>query len=561
MTRPGLRWSMIAAALGLSAWMFHGCGSRLASGGDATETGNARVAGQLVKEDGLPVAGAEVLILNADFNPIHGGAVPDSQKDTTDGEGRYRFTKLEAGDYNLQFNDPERRIRSFVYGVKLAEDSVIVPKDTLHAPGAMSIPLPETLDSGVGYVYVPGTTFRARVDSEIRITGKVFLDSLPQGLMSSVIYTKGEGDSRPIVLATDVPIRKSEVTYVSAYAAWPQSARLVLNTTGTGIAITEGQRDFPLLVRLTAPGFDFSKAAAGGADLRFSRPDGMPLSREIETWDAQAGKADIWVRVDTVKAGNASQHINMHWGKPDAASGRMRPVFDSLAGFAGVWHLSEDAADTITDGLYKDATGAGSDGDDRIRNVSRTGAIGAGHGLDSGDYIESPKVSTGLKLKSKFTVSLWYRTTGRKLGPSGGEMMNVGDNYGLRVYRDTVLHLWYWPPNPPVGSKTDWYYVNIKGTDFNDGNWHLVTGTFDGSALRLYVDGKEAVNAPAPDVVGFQFPLNLTLGKHGNGKSGYEFEGGLDEAQIHSAVRDADWIRLTYGNQKPGSGFPAMIQP
>ena len=149
----------------------------------------------------------------------------------------------------------------------MAADSVIVPKDTLHAPGAMSVPLPETLDSGVGYVCIPGTTFRVRVDSEIRITGKVLLDSLPQGLMPSVVYTKGDVDSRPIVLATDVPVHKSKVTYLSAYAAWPKSAKLVLNTTGTGIVISKDQRDFPLLVRLSAPDFDFSKAAAGGADL------------------------------------------------------------------------------------------------------------------------------------------------------------------------------------------------------------------------------------------------------------------------------------------------------
>ncbi|MDQ3003290.1 MAG: DUF2341 domain-containing protein [Fibrobacterota bacterium] len=559
MTLPGLRKIFFAATLGLSAWMFHGCGSKVALGGDATETGNARVAGQVVKGDGLPIAGVEVFILTSDFNPVNGGAVPDSQKDTTDEDGRYRFTRLEAGSYNMQFHDQSGRTRSLVYGIKLAADSVIVPKDTLHAPGVMSVPLPETLDSGLGYVYIPGTTFRARVNSEIRITGKVLLDSLPQGLMPTVVYTKGDEDSRPIVLATDVAIRKSEVTYVNSFATWSKSAKLVLNTTGTGIAISKDQRDFPLLVRLSAPGFDFSKAAAGGADLRFSRQDGMPLSREIETWDARAGKADVWVRVDTVRAGSASQFINMHWGKQDASSGRMRPVFDTVAGFAGVWHLSEEAADTTANGLFKDATGAGSHGNDRVKSISRAGIIGAGHGLDSGDYIESPKVSTSLMLDSSFTISLWYKTTGKKFGYLGGELMNVGDNYGLRVYKDSILHLWFWPPDPPSGSKVAWFEISVKGTAFNDGNWHLVTGTFDGSVLRLYVDGDEAVNRAAPGVVGFQFPLNFTFGKHGNGKLGHEFEGGLDEAQVHSIARDADWIRMSFGNQRTGSGFPAMV--
>ncbi|MDB5103438.1 MAG: hypothetical protein JWP91_1127 [Fibrobacteres bacterium] len=560
LSRPSSPAGFLAALPAVMAiWLFYGCGEKVALGGDATETGNARVAGQVVMEDGLPKMGAEVTILPSDFNPVSGGAVPDSQKDTTDANGRYRFTRLEPGRYNIQVDHKGSRTRSFVYGIKLAADSVILPEDTLHAPGAMSVPLPETRDSGVGYIYIPGTTFRVRINSEIRIEGRVLLDSVPQGLMPEVVYTKGDADSKPIVIATDVPVRKSEITYVNAYATWPGSAKLDLNASATGVPVARDLRDFPLLVRLSAPAFDFSKAAAGGADLRFAKPDGTPLAREIESWDAQAGKAVIWVRLDTVHAMNASQFITMHWGKAGAAEpASQRPVFDTVSGFAGVWHLGEEAADTVANGLYEDATGAGNDGNDRVASTSRAGVIGFGHGIDSGDYIQSPKVTQGFKLPMAFTLSAWYRTTAKGLGSAGGEMVNVGDNYGLRVYSDSVLHLWYWPPNPPTGSKIDWYEVNVKGADFADGGWHLVMGTFDGATLRLYVDGKEVGNSPAKDVVGFQFPLNATFGKHGNGKRGYEYEGDLDEVQIHSAARGADWSRLSYENQKPGASFPAI---
>ena len=65
----------------------------------------------------------------------------------------------------------------------------------------------------------------------------------------------------------------------------------------------------------------------------------------------------------------------------------------------------------------------------------------------------------------------------------------------------------------------------------------------------------------AADAVGFQFPLNVTMGKHGNGKPGHEYKGDLDEVQIHSAVRGPDWIKLSYENQKPGSSFPERAVP
>jgi hypothetical protein len=544
----------------VAGWLLSGCGE-LASGGDATETGNARVAGQVVKEDGLPIEGAEVTILPSDWNPVRAGASPDSLKDTTDAKGVYRFTRLADGEYNLQVLHRGTRTRSLVLDIDLAKDSVLMPADTLHATGALSIPLPETQDSGVGWVYVPGTTYRARVDSELRIAGRVVMDSVPAGLFPSIVYSKGEADSKPIVLARNIEVIKTEVTYVNAYATWNHTAKLVLNTTATGVSIAKDVQGFPLLVRLASPAFDFSQAAAGGADVRFSKPDGTPLAAEIESWDAHAGHAEIWVRLDTVRANDASQYLTMHWGSAAPAPGSGRPVFDTLSGFAGVWHLSEEAADTVANGLYRDATRAGSNADDRISSLSRDGVIGPGHGLDSGDYLIASKPSAGLKLPKAFSMSAWYRTDGKGMGPLGGEIVNVGDNFGLRVQSDSILHLWYWPSVPPAGSVVDWYYLGVKGADFTNGKWHQVTGTFDGANLRLYVDSQLAGTAPAADLVGFQFPLNVTMGRHGNGKRNYCYKGDLDEVQIHSLARGAEWIKLSYENQKPGSPFPAWVGP
>ena len=550
----------LLALLGIFA---SGCADNLASGGgDATETGNARIRGRIVNEGGAAAAGVHVTLLHSDWNPVHGIAVPDSQKDTTDSEGLYRFTSLVSGEYNLMALNPLTRTRSAIYGIGLAADSVMVPKDTLHVTGALSVPLPETRDSGVGWIYVPGTDIRARVDSEIRLAGVLRLDSVPAGIMPSLVYAKGDSASKPVLIAEDVKVVKGEVAYVNAYSTWKHVARLKLNTSATGAGIETDQRDFPLLVRVSAPEFDFSQASAGGADLRFSKPDGTILSREIEGWDAEAGRAEIWVRLDTLRAGDPSQSINMHWGGPGIGIAvSRRAVFDTLTGFAGVWHLTEDAADTVANGIHRDATGAGGNGDDRAASLSRDGAIGNGRGIDSGDYLVWPKVSSGLRLPSSFTVSVWYRTDGKGIGPAGGEMISVGDNYGLRVQKDSTLRVWYWPSVPPAGKKEDWYYLDIKDKDFTDGNWHLATGTFDGKLLRMYVDGAERGNAPAADVVGFQFPMGLTMGRHGNGKRDHEYRGNLDEAQIHSTVRGQDWIKASYENQKPGSTFPERMVP
>jgi hypothetical protein len=555
MTRFLRRAAWLAAAACLAA-----CIDRLASGGDATETGNARVSGVVRGEDGRGVVGAEVVLVPADYDPTTGAPFPDSLKDTTDASGRYRFARAAAGEYNVLARHDATRTRLSVWGVRLGADPVRVPDDTLRVPGALSVPLPETGDSGSGWIYVPGTFLRVRIDSELRLAGKVELDSVPAGLVPMLAYAKAAG-APALALARNVVVRKGGISAVDAYAMWPYARKVLLNTAAGTTALSHDLRDFPLLVRLAAPAFDFSQAAPGGADLRFSAADGTPLAREIESWDAAAGTAAIWVRLDTLHAGKADQYITMHWG-PSSAAGPMRPrpVFDTAAGFAGVWHLGEEAPDTVANGLYKDATGAGSDGDDRIADTSRAGVIGAGHGLDSGDYIVAPHPSERLNMAGAFTLSAWFRTDGKRMGSGGAEMLSVGDNYGFRLERDSTLQVSFWPDKPPPASGDNWYYLNAKSPGILDGQWHQAMAVFDGSTLRSYCDGQEVGNLAVAYGVGMQFPLNVTMGKHGNGKRGFEYQGDLDEVEIHSVARDADWARLSYENQKPGSVFPAFGQ-
>jgi hypothetical protein len=543
----------LAAVLGLAA-----CIDRLASGGDATETGNARVSGVVLGEDSLPVAGAEVMILPVDFDPLaEDGPIPDSLKTTTDKDGSYHFPKLAQGDYNVLARDAAARRRLAIWGLRLGASELKVPTDTLHTPGGLSVPLPETSDSGSGWISVPGTTLRVRLDSEQRLACKVNLDSVPAGIVPKLVYAKAPG-LPPLVIAKSVVVRKAQVTAVDAYAQWPYSRKLMLNTAAAPTALSRDLRDFPLLVRLEAPAFDFSQAGPGGTDLRFSSVDGTPLAHAIESWDSAAGSAAVWVRLDTLRAGKADQYITLHWGySPAAGPRRTRAVFDTLAGFAGVWHLGETYSGSNL-GLYKDATGAGSDGDGHILNVSRAGVIGAGRGLDSGDYIVSQRPSNGLRPGTAFTLSAWFRATSPKIGLLGGELASVGDNYGFRVQRDSALEIWYWSPKLPTGPAPAWNNLNVKVPGILDGQWHLAEGVFDGSSLRLYCDGREVGARPMTDSLGQPYMMNVTLGKHGFGKPGFEFAGNLDEVEVHSVARDADWTKMVFANQKPGSVFPAF---
>lgn len=540
------------------AALLAGCSDRVAGGGDATETGNA-LAGDLVLEGGAAATGALVALVPAGYHPAYGEPLPDALLDTADSRGRYGFRAPAPGRYNVEALHPATGRRAFIRGIEFAGDTVEIPREPMRVPGALAFARPDWLPREGGILYVPGSTRLVRLEQARRDGQRAVFDSLPAGTLPEVRYAQGGTDTSSLRMVGDVTVRPGVTAAVHPFAAWTGMARVVLNTSATGVAISRPLTAFPLLVRLAAPAFDPASASADGRDLRFAKPDGTPLPFAIESWGDSGALA--WVRMDTVHAGESGQHILAHWGNTEArAPIGLPPVFDTAAGFAGVWRLGEGAPDTAADGLYRDATQAGSHADDRVSSTANPGVIGRGATLDSGDYIQAPRASDVLRLPRGFTLSAWFRSHATQ-GVNGGEMISVGDNYGLRLSRDGRLHVFFWPETPPSGSQDPWYLLGSQGADFLDGQWHLAQGVFDGAALRLYLDGQELGLLAVPGPVDFKFPINVTLGKHGNGKAEFNYRGDLDEVQVHARARGLDWHKLSFENQKPGSGFPALVQP
>jgi len=86
------------------------------------------------------------------------------------------------------------------------------------------------------------------------------------------------------------------------------------------------------------------------------------------------------------------------------------------------------------------------------------------------------------------------------------------------------------------------------GTGVWDGNWHFVVGTYDGSTVRLYVDGTE-VGAGTRDsgalAYGGPTSNDLFIG-HYEGCSGLDFSGSIDEPTIWTRALSANEVRFAY---------------
>ncbi len=112
----------------------------------------------------------------------------------------------------------------------------------------------------------------------------------------------------------------------------------------------------------------------------------------------------------------------------------------------------------------------------------------------------------------------------------------TGANGGLEFYVST-------------DDGVSWTISPAAGAGIWDGQWHNVVGTFDGSTVRLYVDGRQ-VGSGTPDSspIGYGLPTSnaLMVGDY-PGCAGLDFSGTVDAVKIWNRALDPGEIALGYG--------------
>ena len=345
----------------------------------------------------------------------------------------------------------------------------------------------------------------------------------------------------------------SNDTATVGYAGWRFSKKIVFNTTASGANVAGDVMNFPVLVRLTKSNFNFTEAKGGGEDVRFTKEDGAPLPYEIETWDSAAGTAAVWVKIDTIFGNNGIQSATMYWGNSSAAGqSNAAAVFDTAAGFRGVWHLGEQAGPAV------DATADNYSGAYAGSLPNRVpGAIGAGQSFDgTGDFADMGNV---LNIGSNsFSISAWIKrgntsTVQAIAGKSNTGIPSAAYGFSFAFYPADSLNIAVASGGTVFGDTGSFRVKsNISITD--TATWHHVAAVIDrssSSGCRLFIDGIDRSGAIEGDITTVGALLNalpFRLGEAANGD--YPFAGSLDEVEMAFTVRSADWIKLEYMNQK-----------
>lgn len=142
-------------------------------------------------------------------------------------------------------------------------------------------------------------------------------------------------------------------------------------------------------------------------------------------------------------------------------------------------------------------------------------------------YIEVPH-SPSLNV-TRITILAWIWTTD---SPADQMVLRKGNAYYAYMGAGGQMQLTVF-----IGGTWHWVYGNIA---LNDGRWHRWAGVYDGSEIRLYVDGAfdTSLSPVTGDIDAVVDPLRL-----GTGGGLHNWNGMLDEVQVYGRALTEKEIR------------------
>jgi hypothetical protein len=246
------------------------------------------------------------------------------------------------------------------------------------------------------------------------------------------------------------------------------------------------------------------------------------------------------------------------------ASAAVTVVGSSLASYPSTVLLSSPTMDwrldDVASGTASDSSGNGNTGVYEGGATSTSGAVSgdAAVALDgSTGYVTSSAPTT---VGSTWTESAWFNTT----TIDGGDILGFSDaqtgagtesDYTVRMDNDGQVVSWMRNTTDSNMGFLSTVLTTRSPRSYNDGHWHQVVVTYNGTAQSMYIDGvliattTETALAPfsgywragyvdltnANDVFGNQFFVTLGL----TSPESYYFNGSIDEVATYSTALSA----------------------
>jgi hypothetical protein len=425
----------------------------------------------------------------------------------------------------LTFDDPTNAAKIYLNG-------------TLNSSGTVDYPLADTAQpiaigwSGQGDQYFDGLIDEVRISSTVR-SAQWIATEYNSTYRPDLFVSRGTEEASPCGTPTTFDP-----------CNWDWRKKITLNKT----MVTGTQTGFPILVNLSSDTDLASDAQDSGNDIVFTREDGTTqIPHEIESFSGTTGALIAWVKVPNVNS-TANTNIYLYYGNSGTASQQNVPgVWD--ANYAAVWHLDETPSDGTVDGI-EDSTSNDNDGTPMNfqSGGGSTNTVGKIDGADlfggDNDYITVPGPVNTDPTKN-LTVSAWVVRPNTVM-TRNEEIISRGDSYAMRVYYEDGGFYAY-----KYKGSGSWVNMGHYGK-LNDSAPHYVVFGMNASGMFMYLDGsllELRTDADGKAAIVYGLGSTVEIGRHGDGGTGYNYTGKIDEVRISKMERSESWIKTEYANQ------------
>ena len=353
--------------------------------------------------------------------------------------------------------------------------------------------LTDSLPTGASYYNVTIQHF-IRNGTAVMETTKTYMDGLGRSIMT--VYDDGSF-TETLYSVNDTAVTRSDLTQPTSDEGWPG--------TGTGSA--------------TLPhGYTETVEIA-------QRKTGDTPQATYSLYDASGKLVDVWQPAVTVPYAGAVLND--------------QPV--------GYWRLGESSGSTA-----HDSTTNGNNGSNTSVTLGQSGAISgdsdtaASFNSNNSSNVSVPD-SSSLDITKQLTLECWINYSMADGSTGGAPGIITKDNgyqiggYGLYIAygsnQDLEFALNLGGSSPPV--------LATSGGGYNDGHWHYVVATYDGSTMCLYVDGSLVAHRTASGNIETN-THPLMIGSFDGARTDSDFTGKIDEAAVYNYALSAAQISQHY---------------
>lgn len=189
-------------------------------------------------------------------------------------------------------------------------------------------------------------------------------------------------------------------------------------------------------------------------------------------------------------------------------------------GLIGHWELEELPA--------KDSTANANDMSTTGDPQTTTGQVGGAIDFDTDDFLSVSKDFYGGT--SQGSLAAWFKTSTSSvfhgIAASNSDLNSEAGGIVLRITNDDVVSVLV---NGGDGARID----NTGGTTVTDGSWYHLAATYDGSIVRLYLNGSEVENSAYSTTITGMTPF--FIGKYRWEDTGDDFDdpGQVDDVRVY----------------------------